>query len=52
MKQFIQYVSENKDAVRGGGKGPQSIGIGTFYWITKFALADNIDIENEVLGKH
>ena len=56
MKQFIQYVSKNKDAVRGGGKGPQSIGIGTFYWITKFALADDIDVdidvENEVLGKN
>jgi hypothetical protein len=42
IKQFIEYVGENCNSVRGGGKGPQSIGIGTFYWITKFALADDI----------
>ena len=42
IKQFIEYVAENRNSVRGGGKGPQSIGIGTFYWITKFALADDL----------
>lgn len=38
MESFVEYVGLNKDAVRGGGKGPKSIGVGTFYWITNFAL--------------
>lgn len=42
MKQFIEYVGENRNSVRGGGKGPQSINIGSFYWITNFALADDV----------
>lgn len=42
IKQFIQYVTDNKDAVRGGGNGPKNIGVGTFYWITKFALAEDV----------
>ena len=37
LTDFVTYVGRNKDAVRGGGKGPKSIGIGTFYWISCFA---------------
>jgi hypothetical protein len=38
MNDFVSYVGDNRVAVRGGGNGPKSIGIGTFYWITHFAL--------------
>lgn len=38
IKLFIEYVASNKDAVRGGGKGPKSIGIGTFNWIMAFGI--------------
>jgi hypothetical protein len=37
LTDFVTYVGRNKDAVRGGGKGPKSIGVGTFYWISCFA---------------
>ena len=40
MKSFVEYVGENKDAVRGGGNGPKNLGVGTFYWITQFALPE------------
>lgn len=42
IKQFVQYVADNKNAVRGGGNGPKNIGVGTFYWITTFALAEDV----------
>jgi sRNA-binding regulator protein Hfq len=35
---FIRFMMSNKDAIRGGGKGPKSIGIGTFNWIMAFGM--------------
>lgn len=36
INSFLKFMVSNKDAIRGGGKGPKSIGIGTFNWIMAF----------------
>lgn len=36
IQEFLTFMMSNKDAIRGGGKGPKSIGIGTFNWIMAF----------------
>jgi len=38
IQEFIKFMLSNKDAIRGGGKGPKSIGIGTFNWIMAFGI--------------
>jgi len=38
IQEFLKFMMSNKDALRGGGKGPKSIGIGTFNWIMAFGI--------------